>query len=272
MRLTQSAAAIVILPIVIGLGFTHAACAQDRLGNLLTQLVSGPFDQSILYKIQAEPDDPRTLPALKGAFERSTVKREKELIAWTAMRLGDTSPEYYSYLSGMAKLAIEDRSPLFAKYDSNGSFVRGEFSAVFLNWCAANGKDPRTVAALQVGEYPDDVLALARAQDSRSRELLRQGLESPNPLIVAYSVQGLGRLQDVEALPLIAKAVDRIRESERFVISMNLPWYSRAEAFELMARIIPAQEVRETLTKDVQEIQAEERDRFQSHLKKPLMH
>jgi hypothetical protein len=57
--------------------------------------------------------------------------------------------------------------------------------------------------SLQFGTYPQDLEALASAQDPRAREIFRKGLDSPQPLVVVLSVEGLGRLQDAAAIPLI---------------------------------------------------------------------
>ena len=80
------------------------------------------------------------------------------------------------------------------------------------------------------------------AQDSRAAELFREGLDSPNPLVVSLSVQGLGRLQDATAIPLIAKACERLPRSAIRGISMQLPWFSRPEADALMQRLTPDRE------------------------------
>jgi hypothetical protein len=184
--------------------------AQDGLSELLARLASGPSDRSILYALERQPPDPRTMPALKSAFERGKTTEEKQWIAATLLRLGENSSVYFDYLAGLAKEAIEDRTPFFGKYDNTGHSIRGEFDPGFLNWCAQNGKDPKAVAGVQISVYLNDVAILAYAQDPRAVELLRLGLESTNVLVVAYSVEGLGRLHDLAALPLIAKAFDRL--------------------------------------------------------------
>jgi hypothetical protein len=111
---------------------------------------------------------------------------------------------------GYAREAISDRTPFFASYDAAGHTIRGKFDPGFENWCALNDKDPKAVAAIQISSQPEDVLTLAAVNDARPRVLLRNGLESPNALIFAYSVQGLGRLQDWDAVALIEKASRRL--------------------------------------------------------------
>ena len=229
-----------------------AAGAPDELGNLLGQLTKGPFEKATLLALEGQPDDGRVVPALHFAFTQAADKSEKQWIASTLLRLGDSTQEYSDFLIDSATEALEDRSPLFADYDSDGNMVKGRFSAKFEVWCRANGKDPRSVAALQFGTYPEDVLVLARARDPRAKEALRRGLQSPNPLVVGYSVQGLARIQDVSAIPIIAAMAENSPASTRTLISMNLPWYSAVNATLLIERLTPDLKVRAPLVRQVQ--------------------
>ena len=127
----------------------------------------------------------------------------------TLIRLGQRSQEYFDFLAAFARRAIDDRTPFFGKVDQDGRITRGEFSSEFLNWCANNDKNPRELAAPQISDYLEDTMLLAEAEDPRAVELFRRGLDSLNPFVVQASVQGLGRQQDVAAIPLIAKACQR---------------------------------------------------------------
>ena len=122
--------------------------------------------------------------------------------------------------------AIGDRTPFFASYEALGKSVRGQFDPGFENWCAENGKDPGTIAeaaAAQFSTLPEDVRMLAAVNDSGSRELVRSGLESQNTMVFLYSVQGLGRLQDWDAMPVIEKAAGRLPAAEHLALAMPLP-------------------------------------------------
>jgi hypothetical protein len=81
---------------------------QDTVTSLLARLASGPFDESILYSLEGQPPDPRTMPALKVAFDRSKTAEEKQWIAATLIRLGDSSEIYFGYLADLAKDAVDD--------------------------------------------------------------------------------------------------------------------------------------------------------------------
>ncbi|HLK63472.1 MAG TPA: hypothetical protein VKU19_08530 [Bryobacteraceae bacterium] len=226
------------------------AVAQDRpsgsvrVDELLTRLNNAKLVQADLWDIESQPPDPRTTTALKNAFGSRTNKNERQWIAATLLRLGKQDSSYFEFLAGYATEAIEDRVPALLKYDSGGHAIRGEFSPLFEDWCAKNGKDPRKIAAIEFEDHPADVLVLAQANDGRSRDIFRRGIASPNALVVAYCVQGLGRLHDSNSLPLLEQSLERFPSDEQSTISTELPWFESAEADRLMARFIPDSGIR----------------------------
>ena len=228
-----------------------ALLAQTELDTLLAQLPNGPLE-STLSKLEKQPLDPRTITALQNAFESRHNKRDKQLIASALLRFGNSSARYFDYLARYAGVAIEDQMPLFEKFDDQGKSVRGQLSAEFENWCALNHKDPNEMAALQFTVYPADVKILAEVDDPRALDLFRKGLDSPNPGVVAYSVEGLGRLHDMSALPLIEQAFQRLPSGDRMAVPMELPWYDRPEAYQLMQRLNPNPA---TLSFDIQQVE-----------------
>jgi hypothetical protein len=228
--------------------------AQDELAVVLNKLAEKTFDCTVLDTLEARRPDPRIIPALKSAFEARGSKEEKQKIAGTLLRLGERSDAYFEFLATYVKQAVDDRSPSFIMYDSQGRFVQGQFSPTFENWCAQNGKDPRAVAALQFDVYPRDVSELAKAQDARAAALFKTGLESPHPLVVCFSVEGLGRLQDTSAIPLIRKTAERSRAIAE-AIAIALPWYSWPEAESLRIELEPNKRMRDFHFANVQSLQ-----------------
>ena len=61
---------------------------------------------------------------------------------------------------------------------------------------------------------------------SALESLNQNGLESPYPGVVAYSVQGLCRLRVRSAIPRISDAVSRIPLGDRAAVAAQLPWYA----------------------------------------------
>jgi PBS lyase HEAT-like repeat len=240
-----------------------AATGQEEVTALLARLNSERFDESVLYDLERQPSDVRTIPALEAAFDNRAAKSEKQAIAGTLLRLGSKAKRVFEFLATYTREAVDDRTPFFLRVDANGLAVSGQFSAEFENWCAQNGKDPKSVAALQWMVYPKDVLALAEVQDPRASELFRKGLDSPNPVVVSVSVRGLGRLRDVAAIPLIAKACDRLPSARR-AVAVELPWYSHPEADVLMERLVPDRKARDHYAAEVHRLRRAELDRILS--------
>jgi hypothetical protein len=154
-------------------------------------------------------------------------------------------------------------------FNSDGHEVRGRFSAEFENWCALNHKEPRSTAAEQLVTFMDDILMLAQTNDWRADTLFRKGLESPNPMVVAASVQGLARLQDFRALPLIADACSRFPKGALRAIAGQLPWYARMDAYRLMEKIEPDPKAREAQIAQVERSRDVEKQRIASRARTP---
>ena len=255
MKHLESQKLIALLALVLVLASSPGA-AQSELDSLLEKLASGPLGNT-LWLLQNQPADPRIIPALRAAFEKRTDKAQKQEIAVTLLRLGEKADLYFEFLASYASEAINDHTPLFQKYDQDGRGVRGELSPVFEIWCATNHKDPMEVVGIQLYTYPQDVLALAKAGDPRALDLFRRGLESENPGVVEFSVQGLGRLHEVSALPAIAKIADR-QPSPRLLISWELPWFGTPEAYQLMERWDPNPRSRQLHTHQIEQTRQDE--------------
>jgi len=234
----------------------RGAVGQDDLATLLGRLAGKGLDHSALIALEGHPPDPRIIPGLEAAFGGREAKDEKQWIAVALLRLGDKSEKYFDFLAGFVRVAVEDRAPFPVE-------KRGEFTAEFQNWCANNGKDPQT-AASQVAAYTRDGHFLAMGQDPRATDLFRRGLESPNVTVVAFCVEGLARLQDVAAIPLIAKAADRFPPGAWRAIAMQLPWFGRLEAYQLMERLEPDRRSREFQIDQVERTRLAEANRVLS--------
>jgi hypothetical protein len=241
---------------VLALAAGGLALQTDALGDLLARLSEHPLSESTLFAIERQAVDPRTKPALARSFASATSKREKQWIALTLVHLGSDSDAYSDFLAGYATEAIDDPAPYFAAYDASGRQLRGVFSPTFESWCAINGKNPREVAALQTYDQPEDVLILARASLAQWRNLLRRGVRSKNPQVVAYSAQGLARLHDAASIALVAQVAERLPRSEALTVAMQLPWYGTSDADALMQKLVPDLAVRTFYTRQVRARQA----------------
>jgi hypothetical protein len=174
------------------------------------------------------------------------------------LHLGGGSERYLDLLSGYAKQAIEDRTPLFYVYGPPGDVMQGEMSHEFERWCRENKRDTKEVIRLQFYTYPDDVSFLARAQDSRAAGLLRRGAESENPLIVYYSAEGLALLQDSEAIHLIVKSCERFPAGTASFVARSLARYLTPDADLAMDRFVKDPNVRAMVKREAVRMRAEE--------------
>ena len=225
---------------------------EDSASILRRLQDSKEIDPSDLYNLQFRPAGLETLAILREAFAARAEKTQKQRIAMTLIRLGDKSPEYYDYLASYAGAAIADPAPYFAAIDASGKPIPGKLNPAFENWCAENGKEPRAEVEKQYN-YLDDVNLFAQSQDRRAIGLLRKGLDAHNPGIVTFAVEGLGRLQDLDSLPLIETAAARF-SSTPLVVAMGLPWFQAPQANALLERLIPSATTREGVIRDARRL------------------
>ena len=124
------------------------------------------------------------------------------------IRLGAPEDEYWEFLAEQAEVAIAQnhRRPYPLDLDEKGELVPGSLSPEFRAWCTEHQIEPAPFAMKAVTEEPGDVLMLAAVADPRSRSLLRRALESKNHHIVIYGAQGLARIGDTAAVPLVIEA------------------------------------------------------------------
>ena len=238
--------------LVIAVIYSASPCrtAQDELTELLNRLRHGRVDQATLNAVEGLPLDPKTIPILQEVFERNDRKRDKQLTAVSLIHLGEKSNVYFDFLADHARQAIDDRSPSFLKYDAEGKAIKGQYATAFVNWCAQNGKTLKSMEELQ-SESAVDVLMLAWAQDHRAEALFIQGLDSPHEFVIAYSIEGLGRLQAASAIPKIREVFNRFPAGTAKGLGMQLAWFSDLGAYELMQRVVPDERLRNSFREGV---------------------
>jgi hypothetical protein len=241
----------------------YAQSVGDSLDKILSGLTGQPVSLETLHLLEEQRPDPRTKAALERAFDASSDMTTKARLAATLIRMGLDAGSHYVYLSDAANRIASDPAPFSLKHGPDGVAIRGEFDAGFLNWCALNGKDPKQVASDQFSVSFEVLRALAYAQDPRSRTVFQHALESSNPLVVAAAVEGLGRLGDQSALPLVKRAIDRLPSGDRQGIAMVLPWFGSTEASLLMQEQLPNAAARNVYVQGVNVVRAAELGRLQ---------
>ncbi len=106
------------LIVLASLASIELLAQNTDVDRLLNQLKNVPLDKTVLYSLEAHSSD-RILPALRAAFDGRGDKREKQEIAATLLRLGERSDKYFEFLAVYARASVEDRAPLFQRYDSS---------------------------------------------------------------------------------------------------------------------------------------------------------
>jgi len=71
------------------------------------------------------------------------------------------------------------------------------------------------------------------------------------------------------ALPLIAKALDRVKAGDRAVIAEQLSWFRTPEAERLLERFVPDAQVRDFSRRQIQALQVSEANRLMRRTGKP---
>jgi hypothetical protein len=249
-RLLRTLALIAVAPIV-------ASATSRSISELLSKLATEPLDPSIFFELESHHPEPRVFEALAEAFEKRDSKVDRQWIALTMLHLGNGSERYLDFLSGYAKQAIDDRTPLYYVYGPSGDVMQGEMSHEFERWCRENKRNPKEVIGLQFDTYPEDVRFLARAHDVRAAGLLRSGLESENPLIAYYSAEGLALLQDSEAIHLIVKRCERFPAATASFVAESLARYLTPDADLAMERFVKDPNVRTRVKREAVRKRAE---------------
>ena len=158
--------------------------------------------------------DPEALAELERRFAASGDEVERQQIASVLVRRLERDEPYFDYLADKARRAVASTMPFPFAVDVQGKAVRGQYSAEFLRWAAAQRIPPDTAAAYGVDEGPLAVLALALTGDPRSADLLLEAVASPNYMVAYQGAVGLARLraEAAEAAPaelggLLARAL-----------------------------------------------------------------
>ena len=152
--------------------------------------------------------DPEALAELERRFAASGDEVERQQIASVLVRRLERDAPYFDYLADKARRAVKSTMPFPFAVDVQGKAVRGQYSAEFLRWAAAQRIPPDTAAAYGIDEAPLAVLALALTDDPRSADLLLEAVASPNYMVAYQGAVGLARLRAEAAVPRIVEAAE----------------------------------------------------------------
>ncbi len=227
-----------IIAVKAGLGASNGpeqesaeAVSKKSMPELIDGLHSRPDDLFIVDRMKTLKDK-SALPELKIAFDKNSIKSNKQRVAIAIVKIGDEDQTFKSYLRGFAEEAIDRDSPNLIDRDSNVKVVRGKFSKDFLNWCKQNGLEPKSTARKVYYEDPADVIALGMTDDPDNLTIFLKGLNSKNDGVVFASICSLARLDDASAIEPIVKVCEAEPASEAAVSAAFLLTFSEDAAWK----------------------------------------
>ena len=185
-----------------------ATSEPDKITDAIEHVKEGHFYPSHIEQI-AEAHAVQAIPALKDRFVLSQEEDEKGKIAAALVRLGEKDDTYWSYLVAQATAAINSDLPFPTAFDSQGRQIPGQVSPEFTAWIKAHNVAPEVASQDAVFGLPGKLVLLGETGDARGVPLLRQALQSHNPMIVIMGAKGLAAAQDKDSIPLIIEACKR---------------------------------------------------------------
>ena len=210
--------------------------------------------------------DRRAIPVLEELFQREGKKLQKQQVAMLLVTLGEPDEKYFDFLAGYAREAVEINVPYPRKIDRDGKPVKEEYSQEFLEWCKNNKVEPQEAARKAVFSYPMDVMLLGRTGDPRGFDILIQGLDSPNYLIVAKAALGLALIGDKRAIGPIREAATRTPKEATQLIARALVYFDDSEAQAAARQLITDESLLEALRQSaVKEKERRRKDKAMFH-------
>jgi hypothetical protein len=188
---------------------TCAAQNKPPVDELLHNLDSDEQAAGAATELAGYGSDPRTVPALRAKFLTTHVKKIKELIAFTMLKLKVEDPAYFDYLASLGWAAVNSDAPnIYVLKNRRPEKLNPDFE----EWCKLHGKDFRGELQLQSSDFLTDMGLLVKAHDERAAPIFRRGLLSNNPYVLLYSVMGLADLGHSSDIEPIIEVADRSKD------------------------------------------------------------
>lgn len=173
----------------------------------------------------------------KESFERTEEKRDRQVIAARLVTHGVKDAEYFDYLAGYAREAIQSDMPCLVNFDDKGRTLRGQTNEAFLAWCTEHRLAAEECFQRQ-SDFTQDVMKLANTGDPRAFDLLAQAMRSPNCMIVASAAHGLALIGDKRAIGPLQQAAERFPGEVAYVVAKALVYFDDPEAQAIARRVV----------------------------------
>ena len=193
-------------------------------------------------------DDAASIDELRRRFDVTTDTIERQRIASVLVRRLEDDLPYWAFLADRARQAVESEMPFPFAFDAEGKLVPKQYAPAFLQWANRARIAPDDAAGYAVNTAPLDVFLLALTDDPRGRDLLREGVDSPNFMVVYRAAWGLARLRDTAAVPAIVAAADALPAQGGQMVARALLLFLDSPGAQAAAdRLIPDPRTREAL-------------------------
>ena len=217
---TQVSILLTFCGYVVGIG----AQGRPPLQTLLDRLEEPQLDLGAVSNL-ANYQDERVLPSLKDAFEARQSKQDRQYIASSIVRLGEKDEKYYRYLESFAKVAVDSDLPNPYVYGADGVAVRGKLNPDLKIWAEKNGISVEEAFHRASDTFPTDLMRFGGTRDGRNLALLRRGLKSANPMVVAPSADALASMNDVDSIPFVLRLIETSSKSLALALTISLTLY-----------------------------------------------
>lgn len=225
------------------------------------ELVDDPRAQSAAERCLPKPPDPikalkesespgvyaeqiveaeavQAIPVLEEKFLDTQQPLDKAHIASALIRLGDKNDIYWDYLVNQAAQAVENDTPNFMSYDSQGKSVGGP-SPEFVEWAKARNFSTVELGEQYVSLLQGVVAMLALTGDPRAIPVLRRGLLSRNEMIEVFASKGLAEIGDKDSIPFIIEACRKAPAEIASAIAESLVYFDDHAAQLAVDQYIP---------------------------------
>ncbi len=227
------------------------------------ELVSHYFDQPriqlFVIRRLISLDDPRAIPALRTAFDTQTQPLTREFVAAALVRLGDTDQEYFDYVAGRARKAVNSDLPYSSRsVTALAAWDGGDFEEPEEVRSSAQIHNVPLMQAVwdATVEIPAAVQALSATRDRRSAPILLEALRSPNFLVVEEAAFGLARMHETNAIDPIIAICHRVDAKNRPWMAKPLLYFSSRKAQEAASSMIGGSSRLQIWRKDVNQEEA----------------
>jgi len=174
-------------------------CTDDPPASAFERPLCSDYDLHDSLIDSMRNGDPSAAPFLQRRRADAISLDERNRLSGALLRRIPDDAALWNELAAHADIAV--------RFAGSGD----EPSPEYLQWCTERGLDPNEHWWMAQG-----ALAIA-AEDARSRPLLLRALATSDDRLIHIAVEGLGKQQDFTSLPLIAKRIEQLPETSRFV-------------------------------------------------------